>query len=323
MLLILLGLFLLHIKLNDSNRAYDSLPDYDYIGEIKELAAQKRWGEAKVLCEDVIKSELPCAGEARLLMEQYNKESGIVFNRAYKACRAFITGKPDSSIEELAGSIVADMIIYGDLRDIFLQGWYKISGKENDPVIAALAAAGLITEFADMADWAPALLKVLRKSGAMTAELSEKLLKMLRETISRKKIDPAAGKFFRDSRTLAENCGFIRTGNIFKHIKSPADLAVMAQFSKHSPHLAALSAKHCRNDMVRVIQTAGKHPHGMMLLKHIARKGKLLTRSGKILYKGYWEQFLLQNTGNFLYLICALFSAAGVFLIFCGIKKRR
>ena len=38
MLLILLGLFLLHIKLNDSNRAYDSLPDYDYIGEIKELA---------------------------------------------------------------------------------------------------------------------------------------------------------------------------------------------------------------------------------------------------------------------------------------------
>ena len=102
----------------------ENLPDYDYVSEIKSLIKGKRYGEAIVLCEDVQKLELPCAPEIAALKTQAEKESKSVWNRIYKSGRAFITGNPDGSIEEIGGSVVSDMVMYGDIRDLVKQGWY-------------------------------------------------------------------------------------------------------------------------------------------------------------------------------------------------------
>ena len=124
-------------------REMENLPDYDYVSEIKSLIKEKRYGEAIVLCEDVQKLELPCASDAAALKTQAAKESKKVWNRIWKAGRSFITGNPDGSIEEIGASVVSDMVIYGDIRDLVKQGWFKITKQETDPLLAALAAAGL------------------------------------------------------------------------------------------------------------------------------------------------------------------------------------
>jgi hypothetical protein len=67
--------------------ALDRLPDHDYISEISELMKQKRFGEAKTLCEDVIALQLPCAAEAEKLKAQSEKESKKIFNRLFKTRR--------------------------------------------------------------------------------------------------------------------------------------------------------------------------------------------------------------------------------------------
>ena len=111
-LLIGLALIALAVWLLFSGRAtsdisaLDRLPDHDYISEINELIKQKRFGEAKTLCEDVIALQLPCAAQAEELKVQSEKESKKIFNRLYKVGKGFVSGNPDGSLEELGGSVV-------------------------------------------------------------------------------------------------------------------------------------------------------------------------------------------------------------------------
>ena len=119
----------------------NALPDHDYVSEIKSLIDEKRYGEAIVLCEDVQKIGLPCAPEVAALKSKAEKESKKFWNRFWKSGRAFITGNPDGSIEEIGASVVSDMVLYGDVRDLIKQGWFKITEQETDPLLAALAAA--------------------------------------------------------------------------------------------------------------------------------------------------------------------------------------
>ena len=112
--LIVLALWLLFSSSTEQDfSALDRLPDHDYIAEINGLMKQKRWGEAKTLCEDVIALDLPCSNKAKELKNQCAKETVKIYNRIYKACKGFITGSPDGSVEELGGSVVSDIVMYG------------------------------------------------------------------------------------------------------------------------------------------------------------------------------------------------------------------
>ena len=258
----------------------DKLPDYDYVSEIKALIKEKRYGEAIVLCEDVQKLDLPCASEIAKLRSVAEKESKSVWNRIYKSGRAFITGNPDGSIEEIGGSVVSDMVMYGDIRDLVKQGWYKVSGRETDSLVIALSTAGLVTEFADVADWAPAVLKAFKKAGAMSRKLADSLLTMCKKIIKTRKMDSAAKAFFGNTRKMLDSAGFIRTRNMFKNVDKVDDLAIVAEKTKANPALTHLVAKHSGEQTVEVLN--GATPD---FLKAVARKGRLAVRFLKSYHK--------------------------------------
>ena len=305
--------------------ALDRLPDHDYISEINELIKQKRFGEAKTLCEDVIALGLPCADKAQALKDQSEKESKKIFNRIYKVGRGFITGNPDKSLEELGGSVVSDMFMYGDIRDLAKQGWYKATGKETDPVIAGLAAVGLITEFVDAADWAPAALKAFRKIGAMTDAMGKYILKITGDILKTKKITPACKTFFGNFKTLLDKAGFIRSGSIVKHAKNADEIALLAKSAENFPHATHLVARAADKRTCEIITAATKHKDSPALMKKIAQKGpkavKLITRGGKILYKRHLAQILRQSLGGYFYLLCLILFGCGGFLIFLSLKN--
>ena len=294
----------------------DRLPDYDYVSEIKSLIKGKRYGEAIILCEDVQKQDLPCASEIAKLRSVAEKESKSVWNRIYKSGRAFITGNPDGSIEEIGGSVVSDMVMYGDIRDLAKQGWFKITRQETDPLIAALAAIGLATEFVDVADWAPAALKAMKKAGAISRKLADSLLTMCKKIIKNRKMDSAAKAFFGNTRKMLDSAGFIRTRNMFKNVDKIDDLAIVAKKTKANPALTHLVAKHSGEQTVEVLK--GATPD---FLKAVARKGRLAVRFLKsyhkhraVIEKTIWQKLPKGLVNGF----SMVFSSIGLILILSG-----
>ena len=294
----------------------DKLPDHDYVSEIKALIKEKRYGEAIILCEDVQKLELPCASEITKLHRVAEKESKSVWNRIYKSGRAFITGNPDGSIEEIGGSVVSDMVMYGDIRDLAKQGWFKITKQETDPLIAALAAIGLATEFVDVADWAPAALKAMKKAGAISRKLADSPLTMCKKIIKTRKIDGAAKAFFGNTRKMLDSAGFIRTKNMFKNVDKIDDLAIVAKKTKANPALTHLVAKHSGEQTVEVLK--GATPG---FLKAVARKGRLAVRFLKsyhkhraVIEKTIWQKLPKGLVNGF----SAVSGLIGVILILSG-----
>ena len=291
---------------------FAALPDHDYISEIRQLLSERRYGEAKTLCEDVRNAALPCAAEAAELSLAAERESKKTWNRICKAGRAFITGEPDDSIEEVGGSIISDMVIYGDIRDLVKQGWFKISGKETDPLISSLAAIGLATELVDAADWIPAALKAMRKAGAITAKMADSLQMMCKKIIKKRKLDKSAKIFFADAGKMLDSSGFIRSKNMFSYVNNADELAFLAKHSKENPALTHLVVKRTGRESIEALK---KYPPEY--LRAIARKGRIAIRTIKIFHKN--RNLLDRIPEKYIRLAAAGFSLAGILLLVSAI----
>lgn len=305
----------------------NQLPDYDYIAEIKSLMRDHRWGEAQTLCEDVIATGLPAAAQAKELLAQCQQKSAKLQTRIYKTAKAFITGNPDNSIEELGGAIVADMLLYGDLRDLAMQGYFKITGRETDPVIAALAAAGVITEFADMADWAPAALKAFRKLGAINDSLAKHLLKILQDVVKNRQLTASCSAFFQHTRLMLDKAGFVRCGNIFRQIKTPSELAITARHTAVSPHATHLISRHAQKQTVQTLQMLDDLPKNLQLKKQLLKKGarslKYISRLSKIALKKQYHGLLADLFRQYKYIISGILFTAGALLLAVALYRCR
>lgn len=294
----------------------NALPDHDYIAEIRQLIKDKRYGEAIILCEDVQKAELPCAAEAAALKAGAERENKSIWNRIYKSGRAFITGNPDGSIEEIGGSIASDMLMYGDIRDLVKQGYFKLTKQETDPLIATLAAVGLLTEFVDVADWAPAALKAMKKAGAITRKLADSLLTMCKKIIKTRKMDGAAKAFFKNTKNMLDSAGFIRTKNIFKHVEQADDLALLAAKTKGNAAVTHLVSKHAGKESVNVLKNASPG-----FVEKLVRKGRLALRLFKsyhkhhaVIEKTFWQKIPKSLVNGF----AVAFSSLGAILLLSG-----
>ena len=303
----------------------NALPDHDYISEIKALMRDHRWNEAETLCEDVIKTQLPSAPQAQQLLTECKSESQKFQSRIYKAAKAFISGSPDSSIEELSGSIIADMLLYGDIRDLAMQGYFKITSKETDPVIASLAAAGIATEFIDIADWAPAALKAFRKLGLLSNRFAEAVQAIAKKIVQTGKLDLAAKSFFSNLSAMLNKAGFIRTGNMIRYVDTPEDLSKVAHHIIQNPHSTYLLSRHAKNNTVQTLQKLDNLPDAPQIKKHLIQKGarslKYLARIGKTLHKGHLQRLLAILLGKYRIATAVLLLLAGVFQLGWGIKK--
>ena len=311
----------------DIQTEINNLPDYDYVSEIKALIKEKRYGEAIVLCEDVQKLDLPCASEIVKLRGVAEKESKSVWNRIRKAGRAFITGNPDGSVEEIGGSMVSDMVMYGDVRDLVKQGWYKVTGRETDSLVIALSTAGLVTEFVDVADWAPAVLKAFKKAGAISRKMADGLLTMCKKITKTRKVDKSAKAFFGNTEKMVESAGFIRTKNMFKNVDKVDDLAIVAKKTKENPALTHLVAKHSGEQTVEVLN--GATPG---FLKAVARKGRLAVRFLKsyhkhraVIEKTIWQKLpkgLVNGFAAVSGLVGVILLLSGAIPLVCDLGKR-
>ena len=267
-------------------RALRALPDHDFTAEILALGDQGRIGEALDWARYVTNNPaLPGQAAASNLVARFEREQDSLWLKADRAAKGFVTGS-GNSIEEMGGAIAADLVVYGDCRDLIVQGYYRITGHESDPVVAALAGVGLLTQLIDVADWAPATLKAFKKTGALSRRFGDWLLDACRSSARARKLDPALKQMFADLRRLYDRLGLAKTAAVFRHAECADDVAFLARHAEAHPGEVYRFLSSVRGDGLPLLRRYADAPRGFDLLATATRKGApgidLLRRGGEL-----------------------------------------
>lgn len=208
---------------------FAALPEMDYAGEVATLREQGRYAEAIVIADaGLLWTDGPGTGEKRKEIERQRQmtvdEQASWVRRAKDVGWGALSGRGES-LEQLVGAIAADMFVVGDIRDLVVQGGTWASGGEPDALIVALSTVGVVLTVAPEIDWAPALIKVARKAGAVTDGLKDFIVR----GVKLRRTEALAGAFGDVTKlaTKASPTGAIR---ILKLAENEKDLAKLAAF---------------------------------------------------------------------------------------------
>ncbi len=129
----------------------------------------------------------PLAPETEQALEEAQSTLATVMRNASAFAGAYVTGKADSTAG-LAGAIVSDLTVVGDVRDIISEGGKAAIGEDYSQFLLALAAVGLAAEGATIATGGSSLpfkaavsvMKVAKRTGNLTAAFSGRILRLAR-----------------------------------------------------------------------------------------------------------------------------------------------
>lgn len=300
----------------------DRLPDFDHTAAARRLMAEKKYGEAKVLCRDIIENNLPGSKSAEIIIKMCDEKLCSVRNRLLQAAEAFVTGNPGESVEQAGAAVISDMLMYGDIRDLIVQGYYKVSGRETDPYVAAFAAAGLATEVFDAFDWLPSVFKALRRSGVVSDKLAQGILNIFRRSSGR---GAQALRFCRDMKDVYLKGGYLRTKNVFKNLEKADDIGAAARVMRKSPSAAHLISQVAGKNTAEVFRRLAANDPSPSFLRKLLCKGPhgatVFLRAAKSVKKKNMQtavfrivRFSKDRAGKWVWLIPLLLTGTGVLL---------
>lgn len=264
----------------------------DPVDEIRALAAEQRWAEARVLAEFV--RENPHLGDERAaaeLWKQADAELDSYWGQMRGFARGAATGEPTDGASML-GSLSLDLFVIGDIRDLAVQGWKEMRYGEGDTVILALSAVGLTTTLAPQFDWAPALLKALKRTGALTRGFLRSLKNASRIALRTGRFD-AVGRITADVGRTARHLGPGPLRGAMRSVDSADDLARLARASEINPRGTYAIARLFGNSGVKRISKDGKNVGRLVTtMKAGSRLGKIARKSVGVLPSS-WLALLL------------------------------
>ncbi len=230
--------------------------------KITNLIENKKYNEAKgyiELAKEFNITLLPTTKE--LIKKEFSTTKKLI--RGTKSFfNGFISGKANSS-SEVAGAITSDFTIYGDLRDITIEGKKYINNKPYDKLILGLSMAGLALSASTFVTFgssqplkvATSSLKLAKRQKYLTKGFSKTLANTLEKTIDFKalkrvklssldelkqssKIVKNSVKLkhikpiLKDINTIKKNTSITDTIYLMKYIDNTKDLKNIAKLSK-------------------------------------------------------------------------------------------
>lgn len=252
----------------------EKLPDADYISEIEKLREEDKLGEALELAKFVGEHpDMPGNLEAKRFEKEIQAELDSIFNMTLRFSRGAVTGDPKTGADA-AGAVFSDFFLFGDLRDLAVQGGKFISGQETDKLVVALSGIGVLTESIKTIDGVPAALKLFRKIGSITPKFGHSILKASEKALKQRKVTSELKKMFIDFKDVGRNMGFTKSALALKSVDSAEDLSALARVSAKVPGETFVLLKYGGKeafDAIKEIDPTGK---GKKLLELAARKGK-------------------------------------------------
>jgi hypothetical protein len=123
-------------------------------------------------------------------VEDANSSTAAAKRAAGSFAQGFIVGEPQDFVG-LAGTALGDLFVFGDIRDAVREGARMAQGEPADELVLGLAGVGIALTagtYASLGAGAPArvgvsVLKAARKTGRMTAQMSEFVSRTLRNMV--------------------------------------------------------------------------------------------------------------------------------------------
>ena len=213
---------------------FASLPDMDYLGDVRSLRREHRYAEALLVAETGL-AELKGPEREALVEEQkeVRAEQESVLRRGKELIRGALVGEGDS-LEALIGAVAADMFVVGDVRDLVIQGGRLAVDGETDELILALSAVGLLTTVMPEIDWIAAFLKVAKKAGSLSKRMVETLVRIVRRATDTRDYGDLR-RVFGSFQTLIEKSTPAGALRILRHLDDPKEVELVADFLKRQP----------------------------------------------------------------------------------------
>jgi hypothetical protein len=222
------------------------LKGFDAAAATREIEAALNAGDAELAASFVALAgeraiELPKELLARV--EQANSASATAQRGIYNFAHGFVTGEPQD-ISGFAGAATGDLLVFGDIRDLAREGSRWLRGAETDPLIMALAGAGLAVTGVTYFTWgsaAPArvgttLVKVARRTGKLSVKLADDVIVLVKARRTGRvtaaltdvaQIQRRAGtRVALESMRHADNVGDLAKASLLAEKKGRASLAI-------------------------------------------------------------------------------------------------
>ncbi|HEY2342133.1 MAG TPA: hypothetical protein VGH90_03835 [Chthoniobacteraceae bacterium] len=311
-----------------SSRA-NAVPDHDYLPDIVNLSMAGKFGEALAVYHYLQgQPGMPNRDGVLAIGAEIEKEQASWLGKASRFASGFVTGK-GSSLEETAGTAISDFLVVGDVRDLGVQGYNAVTGREVDKMVAGLSAVGvaasaaaLIPEPAEPAaavtDGGISLLKGLRKIKAIGNRFAAEICNLAEDVLKTRKL----GRFGELAETLgsvARHAPKGTLGTVVKDVETVDDLKAVARCVEVAP-----------NEAVVALQLDGKEAASLMKkgidqpkLASLLRKGaaglsqvRPVVRGLKFVYRGRIGQIRDSLIDWLLGNPLARSLALGVFILF-------
>lgn len=129
----------------------------------------------------------PLAPATQKRLEEAQGTVATALRNAGDFAGAYITGHADSAAG-LAGAVISDLTVVGDVRDIISEGSKAAVGEDYSEFLLTLAAIGLVAEGVTIATGGTSLvvkagislLKVAKRTGNLTVDLTRQLTRLTR-----------------------------------------------------------------------------------------------------------------------------------------------
>jgi len=310
---------------------FEALAPFDHAYEAGELFKQNRFTEALLLVDEGLKQD-PTNNRLLIMKQGLELERKSWMRQIALGGQGALTGR-GTETASLTGAIVADLFVFGDIRDLVIETGTWLTGGDADAMIVALSAGGILLTVSPSVDLGAAVLKTGRKMGAVSNGMAQAVAEAARKAVKTRTVAPV--KEITDGvATLAARARPAGAVSMLKHVDDPAMLRRVVKFTEnpHGLHAMLIDPK----TTMRWLNSGWSHAEVWVLkasakgragLDYLAKNSSMMFRAhpliglAKGLYKGNIPAWLLDL--GLRYSLVMLGLAGGWLLYECALLLAR
>lgn len=204
-----------------ARKGFEDLPAYDAATEASELFNQNRFSEALLLVDEALTQD-PKNARLLVMRQGIETERSSLMRQLASGGRGALTGQ-GTDLPSITGAIVADLFVFGDVRDLVIQGGHWLKGEETDDLLVALSAGGILLTVSPSVDLGAAILKLARRMGALSDAFAKTLADAARRAYKSGRAEPIT-EITDDVARLSVRTTPSGTISLLKHVDDPAML---------------------------------------------------------------------------------------------------
>jgi hypothetical protein len=282
---------------------FEALPPFDHAYEAGELFKQNRFSEALLLVDEGLARD-PANNRLLIMKQGLELERKDWMRQIALGGRGAVTGR-GTQTAELTGAIIADLFVFGDIRDLVIETGTWLKGGDADDMIVALSAGGILLTVAPEVDLGAAVLKTARKMGALGDAMAKTVAEAARKAYRSRSIAPIK-QITDDVGSLARRASPPGAVKLLRYADDPAALRRIVKFSETRDGLHALMVD--PKTTLRWLNSGWSHAETWLLkagskgragLDYLAKNSSLMFRAHPLLglvkglYKGNIPALLL------------------------------